>query len=187
MEPRNSLFSLFHIKLLIKKCTLSEFSALLTENNLSLSQLDQLFYLNRSSLMSVAISGRNWDVARFLYMNGIRMHDSYCKEGNELGVLAWYLREEGALNLALFFLEQGVSLDYVDKKNGNTTLLTLCICIVPLQQAPYLEFLSKCLQSASSETVFRKNKNGANAWDCIHNHYLPSSIQHLNDTTKYSF
>jgi len=82
---------------------------------------------NGVSLLHKALISRKFDIAKYLLSEcaevNIVSNDGY----NELHYLAANINFDGALEIAKILVCQGVELDQIDKKYGNTALLTICL------------------------------------------------------------
>ena len=113
---------------------------------------------NDETLLEIALSYRNFKLAKLLLSNRAKVNN-ISKEGyNEFHYLAANLHFEGALECAKLLLKKGVDLSLQDHKYENTAMFSLCLEALKHPSPAVCEFICACL--AKKQGIDEKNIRG---------------------------
>ena len=100
---------------------------------------------NDETLLETTLSYRNFELAKYLLLNGAKVNN-ISKDGyNEFHYLAANLHFEGALECAQILLEKGTDLSLQDHKYSNTAMFALCLEALKRSSPAVCEFICACL------------------------------------------
>ncbi len=103
----------FNNKLLLERQNLSEI----------INQID----INGVSLLEKALISRKFDIVKYFLNEGARVNIVSNEGFNELHYLAANINFEDAIEIARQLISSGVDLDHIDKKYGNSAMISLCL------------------------------------------------------------
>ncbi len=137
--------------------------------HVTFEQLDEQLRNYGDSIIADLISNRKFRVALEAYRQGYRHTSSTVNSGNEINLLASRIGCPGATELGYALLEAGADLGVADRQGMNGLYWMVFAVMIPSNcNEETKAFLSACIQRASRQAVYAKNKAGVSAWDMIH-------------------
>lgn len=141
------------------------------QRRVTFEQMDKRLREYGDSVIADLISNKKFAVALAAYQQGYRHAPSAAGNGNEMHLLAARIGHPGAAALGHALLKAGADLGVSDRRGMNGLYAMVFAVMIPANRnEENMAFLSACIQSASRQAVYAKNKAGISAWDLIHAH-----------------
>lgn len=137
--------------------------------HVTFEQMDKRLREYGDSVIADLINNKKFAVALAAYQQGYRHAPSAA--GNEIHVLSARIGHPGAAAFGHALLEAGADLGVSDRRGMNGLYAMIFAVMIPANRNEENKaFLHACIQSASRQAVYAKNKAGVSAWDLIHAH-----------------
>lgn len=141
----------------IKFGTLDDFQKKLDLESQSLIDVIDSTDANGISLLQKALISRKFDIVKYLLNEGAKVN-IISKDGfNELHYLAANINFDAAIQIARLLIKHGVDLNHVDKKYGNSALLSVCFELLKRQTEEGMEFIEEIISQDTNIDIVNKS------------------------------
>lgn len=142
---------------IIKFGTLDDFQKKIEMESQSLGGIIDTTDANEISLLQKALISRKFDIAKYLLNESAKVN-IISKDGfNELHYLAANINFDDAIQVARLLINHGVDLNHVDKKYGNSALLSICLEILKRQTKEGMEFIEEIIEQNADVDIVNKS------------------------------